>query len=121
VHNGIVENYLQLKNALIAKGHKFLSETDTEIIAHVIQDELELAASATSAAVTPPAKPASKYGGFEINIFSSSTTESQSVASETAGTTTEANSAEAVVSTPYSLLLTPYSLLLRPRLRNIRP
>jgi glucosamine--fructose-6-phosphate aminotransferase (isomerizing) len=43
VHNGIVENYLQLKSALIAKGHKFASETDTEIIAHVIQDELELA------------------------------------------------------------------------------
>ena len=43
VHNGIVENYLTLKNALIAKGHRFLSETDTEIIAHVIQDELELA------------------------------------------------------------------------------
>ena len=41
VHNGIVENYLTLKNALIAKGHKFLSETDTEIIAHVIQDEIE--------------------------------------------------------------------------------
>ena len=45
VHNGIVENYLTLKNALIAKGHKFLSETDTEIIAHLIQDELELAGS----------------------------------------------------------------------------
>jgi glucosamine--fructose-6-phosphate aminotransferase (isomerizing) len=43
VHNGIVENYLQLKSALIAKGHKFASETDTEIIAHVIQDEIELA------------------------------------------------------------------------------
>jgi glucosamine--fructose-6-phosphate aminotransferase (isomerizing) len=43
VHNGIVENYLTLKNALIAKGHKFVSETDTEIIAHVIQDEFELA------------------------------------------------------------------------------
>src|ERR1700709_1507256 len=45
VHNGIVENYLQLKNALIAKGHKFISETDTEIIAHVIQEEFELAAA----------------------------------------------------------------------------
>ncbi|WP_263377970.1 glutamine--fructose-6-phosphate transaminase (isomerizing) [Granulicella paludicola] len=44
VHNGIVENYLQLKTALMARGHKFRSETDTEIIAHVIQDELELAA-----------------------------------------------------------------------------
>ena len=45
VHNGIVENYLQLKQALIAKGHKFQSETDTEIIAHLIQDEFELAGS----------------------------------------------------------------------------
>ncbi len=45
VHNGIVENYLELKKALIAKGHKFSSETDTEIIAHVIQDEFELAAN----------------------------------------------------------------------------
>jgi glutamine---fructose-6-phosphate transaminase (isomerizing) len=43
VHNGIVENYLSLKNALIAKGHKFVSETDTEIIAHLIEDELEMA------------------------------------------------------------------------------
>ena len=42
VHNGIVENYLQLKHALIAKGHTFQSETDTEIIAHLIQDELEM-------------------------------------------------------------------------------
>jgi glucosamine--fructose-6-phosphate aminotransferase (isomerizing) len=50
VHNGIVENYLQLKTALIAKGHIFASETDTEIIAHVIQDELELAG-----ALAPPA------------------------------------------------------------------
>jgi len=45
VHNGIVENYLDLKAALIAKGHKFQSETDTEIIAHVIQDELALHAA----------------------------------------------------------------------------
>ena len=43
VHNGIVENYLTLKQMLIAKGHRFLSETDTEIIAHLIEDELELA------------------------------------------------------------------------------
>jgi glucosamine--fructose-6-phosphate aminotransferase (isomerizing) len=48
VHNGIVENYLTLKNALIAKGHKFVSETDTEIIAHLIEDELNMAASTTN-------------------------------------------------------------------------
>jgi glucosamine--fructose-6-phosphate aminotransferase (isomerizing) len=40
VHNGIVENYLQLKKALIAEGHKFVTETDTEIIAHLIEKEL---------------------------------------------------------------------------------
>jgi glucosamine--fructose-6-phosphate aminotransferase (isomerizing) len=53
VHNGIVENYLQLKTALIAKGHKFTSETDTEIIAHVIQDELEQAELELAGAPTP--------------------------------------------------------------------
>ena len=48
VHNGIVENYLTLKNALIAKGHRFVSETDTEIIAHLIEDELNLAAGVSA-------------------------------------------------------------------------
>ncbi len=37
VHNGIVENYLDLKQELIAEGHKFVTETDTEIIAHLIE------------------------------------------------------------------------------------
>src|SRR5215469_1839538 len=37
VHNGIVENYLELKRELIAQGHKFSTETDTEIIAHLIE------------------------------------------------------------------------------------
>src|ERR1700733_1989417 len=43
VHNGIVEHYLALKAELISKGHKFVSETDTEIIAHLIENELNLA------------------------------------------------------------------------------
>lgn len=38
VHNGIVENYLALRHELQAKGHSFLSETDTEVIAHLIGD-----------------------------------------------------------------------------------
>jgi glucosamine--fructose-6-phosphate aminotransferase (isomerizing) len=37
VHNGIIENYIELKNQLIAEGHKFVTETDTEIIAHLIE------------------------------------------------------------------------------------
>lgn len=36
VHNGIIENYISLKEELIAKGHKFVSETDTEVISHLI-------------------------------------------------------------------------------------
>ncbi len=38
VHNGIVENYLALRHALQAKGHVFHSETDTEIIAHLVEE-----------------------------------------------------------------------------------
>ncbi len=45
VHNGIVENYLALKHELTAKGHTFVTETDTEIIAHLIEQELTDAAS----------------------------------------------------------------------------
>ena len=37
VHNGIIENYVQLKKQLVAEGHKFVTETDTEIIAHLIE------------------------------------------------------------------------------------
>ncbi|MBS3097257.1 glutamine--fructose-6-phosphate transaminase (isomerizing) [Candidatus Woesearchaeota archaeon] len=38
VHNGIIENYNELKDKLLAKGHKFRSETDTEVIAHLIEE-----------------------------------------------------------------------------------
>ena len=37
VHNGIVENYLSLKKKLMEEGHKFTTETDTEIIAHLVE------------------------------------------------------------------------------------
>lgn len=36
VHNGIIENYLKLKNKLIGKGYQFISDTDTEVIAHLL-------------------------------------------------------------------------------------
>jgi glucosamine--fructose-6-phosphate aminotransferase (isomerizing) len=41
VHNGIVENYLALRHRLAAKGHVFLSETDTEVIAHLVEEAYE--------------------------------------------------------------------------------
>ena len=40
VHNGIVENYLQLKSSLTSKGHTFSSETDSEVIPHLIEEGL---------------------------------------------------------------------------------
>ena len=43
VHNGIVENYQELREELKAKGHVFLSETDTEVIPHLIEEELKTA------------------------------------------------------------------------------
>jgi len=46
VHNGIVENYLELKRELAAQGHKFVTETDTEIIAHLIEQVQKDAESA---------------------------------------------------------------------------
>jgi glutamine---fructose-6-phosphate transaminase (isomerizing) len=39
VHNGIIENYLELKRELLGKGHVFQSETDTEVVAHLVQEE----------------------------------------------------------------------------------
>jgi glucosamine--fructose-6-phosphate aminotransferase (isomerizing) len=40
VHNGIIENYAQLRRELIAQGHEFASETDTETLAHLIEEQL---------------------------------------------------------------------------------
>ncbi len=40
IHNGIVENYQELKQQLLAAGHEFASETDTEVIAHLVEDRL---------------------------------------------------------------------------------
>jgi len=54
VHNGIVENYLELKRELTAQGHKFVTETDTEIIAHLIEQiQRESAVSSTTNAGAP--------------------------------------------------------------------
>jgi glucosamine--fructose-6-phosphate aminotransferase (isomerizing) len=43
VHNGIVENYLELKRELAHEGHTFVTETDTEVIAHLVEQELRSA------------------------------------------------------------------------------
>src|SRR3981081_474960 len=41
VHNGIIENYLELKDVLRKKDHQFVTETDTETVAHLIEEHLK--------------------------------------------------------------------------------
>jgi len=41
IHNGVIENYMELKDELIEKGHIFVSRTDTEIIPHLIEEEFK--------------------------------------------------------------------------------
>jgi len=41
VHNGIIENYMELKQELVEEGHNFTTETDTEVIAHLIEKYLD--------------------------------------------------------------------------------
>ena len=51
VHNGIIENYLELKRELVAAGYQFSSETDTEIVAHLVADQFKQGAADLEQAV----------------------------------------------------------------------
>jgi glucosamine--fructose-6-phosphate aminotransferase (isomerizing) len=52
VHNGIIENFAELRRELEAKGAKFLTETDTEVIAHLVSEEMKQGASPIAAVKT---------------------------------------------------------------------
>ena len=41
VHNGIIENFRELREELTGRGHKFVTETDTEVVAHLVTDEMD--------------------------------------------------------------------------------
>jgi glucosamine--fructose-6-phosphate aminotransferase (isomerizing) len=41
IHNGVIENFMELKQELIEKGHNFISKTDTEVIPHLIDEEMK--------------------------------------------------------------------------------
>jgi len=74
VHNGIVENYLELKHELIAQGHKFVTETDTEIIAHLIEQiQKEAEASGSPVSLETAVRLAAKRltGAFALGVLSS--------------------------------------------------
>ncbi len=65
VHNGIIENFKTLRDALIAKGRRFESETDTEVVAHLVSGEVEAGKSPQEAvkAVLPQLR-----GAFALAI-----------------------------------------------------
>jgi len=73
VHNGIVENYLELKHELIQQGHKFVTETDTEIIAHLIEEiQKEAEAAKTPISLEEAVRHAAKQlkGAFALGVLS---------------------------------------------------
>jgi len=51
IHNGIIENFQELKAPLVASGHRFTSETDTEVVVHLLEDELKRGRSLEDAAL----------------------------------------------------------------------
>jgi glucosamine--fructose-6-phosphate aminotransferase (isomerizing) len=73
VHNGIVENYVTLKKQLIGDGHKFVTETDTEIIAHLIEKYFNKQAGASRVPLEEAVRQAVRQltGVFAISVISS--------------------------------------------------
>jgi glucosamine--fructose-6-phosphate aminotransferase (isomerizing) len=67
VHNGIIENYQELRQHLISNGHRFTSETDTEVIPHLIEDEMKKGASLESAVLTVAPKLEGSYAFLAIS------------------------------------------------------
>ncbi|MFC2061660.1 glutamine--fructose-6-phosphate transaminase (isomerizing) [Elusimicrobiota bacterium] len=68
VHNGIIENYLKLKEDLITKGHIFNSETDTEVIAHLIEEKLKNTDTLVNAVFDTISE---LHGSYALGIISS--------------------------------------------------
>jgi len=73
VHNGIVENYLELKHELVEQGHRFVTETDTEIIAHLIEQlQVEAGSAGKPIALEEAVRRAVKRltGAFALGVLS---------------------------------------------------
>jgi len=68
VHNGIVENNQQLRQQLTETGHKFTSETDTEVIPHLIEDELKNGCSLEQAVLNVAPRLEGSYAFLAISL-----------------------------------------------------
>src|SRR5256714_358112 len=67
IHNGIIENYLELRAELVKRGRKILSETDSEVIAHLIDEELRPGVSLVEATRRSVSR---LHGSFSIVVMS---------------------------------------------------
>jgi glucosamine--fructose-6-phosphate aminotransferase (isomerizing) len=72
VHNGIIENYQELRDALTTRGHRFRSETDTEVIPHLIEEALRTTTSLESAVAKTLPKLEGSYALAVIDATGSS-------------------------------------------------
>ena len=70
VHNGIIENYQELRDELKKKGHTFLSETDTEVIPHLIEEEMKSTEDFASAVRKACQKFEGRYALLAMHITS---------------------------------------------------
>lgn len=68
VHNGIIENYQELRSSLTAAGHHFSSETDTEVVAHLIEDKLKATSGDLLSAIRKAVQ--SLRGAYALGIVS---------------------------------------------------
>ncbi len=67
VHNGIIENYQELRQRLTSNGHHFASETDTEVIPHLIEDEMKKGCSLETAVLAVAPKLEGSYSFLVIS------------------------------------------------------
>jgi glutamine---fructose-6-phosphate transaminase (isomerizing) len=80
VHNGIIENYLELKEQLQREGHKFVTETDTEIVAHLVEKNLKGANGGTIPLEEAVRKSLGQIRGIYALVFLSTTDPNKIVA-----------------------------------------
>src|SRR5206468_45565 len=66
VHNGIIQNYLPLKKDLIARGHRFKSKTDSEVITHLIEEEYKSSRDPVDAVTKAAARLRGQYAFVTI-------------------------------------------------------
>ncbi|ACR11052.1 glutamine--fructose-6-phosphate transaminase (isomerizing) [Teredinibacter turnerae] len=72
VHNGIIENHAPLRQSLIAKGYRFESETDTEVLAHLVEEHLKTSDSLLAAVQSAVPELEGAYGTVIIDRTDSS-------------------------------------------------